>query len=191
MVSNQKLARGAAVAALDSRPSHGRSIGEVVKRVALLIAAVALGIAPATSAQPADRRTCPGVSGPALCLPLPRGWFGSVGPGVVAGHPAAYLLAGNFRFSEGAATHEARPPVPPHKVLISIGDFPIVGRALHWQKVQQLRLPRRMVAKRAITWHVRFAGSAVSLSVQFGSKPDARSRTLVDARLASVRRIGQ
>ena len=178
------------VAAWDSRPGHGRSFGVVVKRVALLIAAVTLGTALTSSAQPADRRTCRGVAGPALCLPLPRDWFSSVGPGVVAGRAAAYLLAGNFRFPDDAASHEGPPLVPPHKVLISIGDFPVVGHALHWQHVQHLRLSRSLIAKRAISWHVRFAGRAVSLTVQFGSKPDARSRALVDARLAAVRRIG-
>ena len=31
-------------------------------------------------------------------MPLPPGWHSSVGPGVVSGHWAAWVLAGNFAF---------------------------------------------------------------------------------------------
>ena len=120
VVSIQRSSVEAAPAVWDSRSCHGRRISVVVKTVAVPIVAATLGTAPTTSARPDDRRACRGVSGPILCLPLPRNWFSSVGPGGVGGRPASYLLAGSFRFPDDAATHEGTPPGPPHKVLISL-----------------------------------------------------------------------
>jgi hypothetical protein len=111
-----------------------------------------------------------------------------VGPGVVAGRPAAWLLAGNFRFPADAAEHEGTPSVPPGKLLTLIGDFPLVGRSVDWPRVKGLRLPPRRVAHRVIAWHVRFVGRAVSLSVHFGSTPDAAIRRLANARLSAIHR---
>ena len=105
-----------------------------------------------------------------------------------AGGPAAWMLAGDFRFQEDAAKHEGWPPVPPHRLLIGIGDFPVFSQWKHWRHVGRLSLPGRMAAKRLVTWHVRFEGRALFLGVHFGSRPDARARRLADERLASVRR---
>ena len=148
-----------------------------------------LGTALTGSARPAEGQlSFRGSCGPVLCIPAERGWFGSVGPGVTAGHSAAWLLTGNFRFPADAAKHEATPSVPRGKALISIGDFPLTGRSLHWPRVQRLRLPQRRLAHRVVSWHVRFAGRAVPLSVHFGSAPNAGSRSLVNARLSAIRR---
>jgi len=154
--------------------------------VVLAIALSTLALTPLASA----RRACRGVSDGILCLPLSRGWSSFVNRGHAGGFPAAYLLAGNFRFRL-AGHPETGPPVPPRKVLVSIGDFPMVGRSKNWRRVRRLRLPSRPIARRFIHWEVRFADRAVSVGVQFGSKPTAQVRALVNARLALVRRVGR
>jgi hypothetical protein len=121
-------------------------------------------------------------------MPLPHGWSSVVSHGVVRGRPAAYLRAGNFRFRE-RPNLEAGPHVPPGRVLISIGDFPPLGPWARWRHVDRLRLPDHAARKRSIHWQVRFAQRAVSVEVQFGSKPDARIRALVNARLRAVHRL--
>src|SRR5262245_5821900 len=121
-------------------------------------------------------------------MPLPRGWNSSVGLGIVENRPAAWLLAGNFRFARGAAKHEAAPSVPLHRVLISIGDFPILDHSTGWRHVRRLRLPGRSGTSRVVSWRARFARRALLLRVRFGSRPDARSRRLVNRRLATIHR---
>lgn len=142
--------------------------------------------------------SCHGLTDNILCMPLPPRWHSSVEfDGMVT---AAWMQAGNFRFRKYA---KASPSVPPHKVLITIGDFPILGNwGKGWRRVQRLRLPnkrpsppphlpgKRSSPERLISWHVRFAHRALFLSAGFGSRPDAAARSLVNRRLASVRRIG-
>jgi hypothetical protein len=154
----------------------------------IIIVALALGLGIPARGQPAaEQRRCPGLTDNILCMPLPGGWHGSVGFGFAAG-PAAWMLAGNFRFPRDAAKREGWPSVPPQRVLIGIGDFPIRGRRAHWPHARRLRLPADLTAGHLVAWHVRFAGRALFLSVRFGSRPDDYTRRLVDARLASVRR---
>jgi hypothetical protein len=157
----------------------------MTRRIVVVGLVCVLGAVLAGSAQSfASRGNC----GPVLCIPTPQGWFSSVGPGVVDFHPAAWLLAGNFWFPGDAAGHEGTPSVPPGKVLISIGDFPVVSAFAQWHRVQRLRLPRHSGAKRVLSWHVRFAGRAVFLSVSFGSAPSPRMRRLANARLLAIHR---
>jgi hypothetical protein len=159
-----------------------------VNAVALLAivaaAALAAGTAPAASAEIGYAGKC----GPVLCVPPAPGWSSSIGPGVVAGRPAAWILVGNFSFSADAAAREGAPRVPRGKVLVSIGDFPIVAASDHWRPVERLTLPRPLTTKRLVSWRVRFAGRAVSLGVRFGSAPNARLRRLVEMSLAAVHR---
>lgn len=105
-----------------------------------------------------------------------------------AGHPVAWILAGDFRFSSDAAKHEATPDVPAHKALISIGDFVLTRRAAHWPAVKRLRVPRNPLRQDGSWWRVRFAGRAVVLKVQFGSNPDRAAIARADRFLAAVRR---
>src|SRR6266511_1834082 len=148
--------------------------------MAALVAAVVLAVP-----------SCHGLTDGILCMPLPSGWHSAVGPGHTPRGPAAWMLAGNFRFPKDAAKHEASPIVPPQRVLITIGDFPILDKKWErWGRVERVRLPRRSTTKRLVSWHVRFAHCALFLSVRFGSKPDATARRLVNRRLESVRRIG-
>jgi len=117
----------------------------------------------------------------ALAMPLPQGWSHSVAYGHTPGGAAAWLYVGNFRFRQRG---EATPSVPRGRVLITLGDFPVLGdQTRGWPRVDRLRLPARKT-----TWHVVFDRRAVYLSVHFGSKPDARMRALVNRRLAAVRR---
>jgi hypothetical protein len=175
--------------AWDPTAHRGRTIGVVARRVALVIALGTLGAAFTGPARPAGSRlTFRGTCGPALCVPLARGWSSSVGPGVAAGRPAAWLLAGNFRFPTDAATHEGAPSVRPGKLLISVGDFPILPAFAHWPLAARLRLPRSSTAVQVVSWRVRFLGRAVMLSVRFGSTPDAALRRLANATLAAVQR---
>lgn len=154
-----------------------------------VITALALGVtAAAWPAQPAH--SCRGLTDGIFCLPLARGWHGSVGFEVADSRPAAWMLVGDFSFRKDAATHEGRPRIPPHRVLISIGDVPFIGGWAHWRRVECLRLPGHVTTRRVISWHVRFAGRVLLLSVRFGSRPDDRTRRRVSARLASVRRVG-
>jgi len=129
-----------------------------------------------------------GDCGPGLCLSTPPGWSNSVGLGVVNSRKAAWLLLGDFWFPPDAAGHEGGPSVPAGKILISIGDFPVVAAFAHWRHVRRLRLPQRSTTKRAVSWHVRFAGRAVFLSVNFGSTPSPRARRLASARLLAIHR---
>jgi hypothetical protein len=159
----------------------------MTRAVALLIALGAFGSALTDSALPTGNRLTSGRNcGPVLCIPLARGWSGSVGPGVAGARPAAWLLAGNFPFPADAATHEGTPSVPAGKVLISIGDFPVDSVSLHWPRVARLRLPRSVPTRRIVTWRVRFSGRAVMLSVHFGSKPDPAIRSAANATLSAV-----
>ena len=168
-------------------PTMGRRVRVMNRAVAVLIALGVFGSALTGSARPAERRLTSGrTCGPVLCIPLARGWFGSVGPGVASGRPAAWLLAGNFPFPADAAAHEGTPSAPAGKVLISIGDFPVDSVSLHWTSVAHLRLPRSVAARRVVAWRVRFSGRAVRLSVHFGSKPDRQMRSSADTTLSAV-----
>jgi len=121
-------------------------------------------------------------------VPLLRGWSGSVAfGGGPPGPPPAWMEVGNFFFpSNYASTHEGAPSVPPRRVLISFLDFQAVGVSLHWQRVTRLRLPQQTSVKRLVSWRVRFNGRALVLYVRFGSVPDAHTRALANAVLASV-----
>ena len=125
--------------------------------------ACVLGVVLTSSARSfASRGHC----GPALCIRAERGWFGSVGHGCCP--PAAWVLFGNFRLPADAAGHEGYPSVPPGKVLIAFGDFPVVGTKARWRRVTRLRLPAKHPTRaRLVSWHVRFAGRAVYVDVKF------------------------
>jgi hypothetical protein len=158
----------------------------VVHKVAAVTVAGVAGVALAGSAQPttgAAGRVC----GPGLCIPGARGWSGSVGSGVVEGKPAAWLLSANFRLPRNAAKHEGTPSVPPGKILISVGDWPVTSASAHWPRVQRLRLPRKDPGRRSMAWHVRFGGRGVLLEVHFGSVPSRDVRQMADARLSAIR----
>ena len=161
----------------------------VTRRATRLIALGALGAALTGPAPPlASGLTLKHTCGPALCIQLPRGSSSSVGPGIADGRPAAWVLVGDFRFPADAATHEGSPSVPPGKVLISVGDFPVASAFVRWPHVTRLRLPHSAASKRVTSWHVLYLGRAVSLSVRFGSTPDPRLRGLVNATLSTVHR---
>ena len=135
-----------------------------------------------------NERTCHGVTDGRLCMPLPRGWHSSVGPGVVSGRWAAWTLAGNFSFPADSAKHEGLPDVPPGKVVISIGDFPLLGASRRWQRARRLKMPFLGSTRRESEWHRRFLGRALYLTVRFGSDPTPGLRRLVDRQLAGIRR---
>lgn len=161
----------------------------MIRRLLLAVAALALATTWLPSGVFAKQVRCRGIAGATLCIPLPRGWFGSVGFGVVSRRDAAWLLAGNFRFPSNAASNEGLPLVPSGRVLISIGDFPVSEQSLRWRRVKRLRLPNTPESRRAVAWRVRFAGRALLLNVRFGSTPTAKTRSLVNLRLAAVHRI--
>lgn len=158
-----------------------------IRTVALFACALALAGASTFSSAAGGRSACRGVSDGILCMTLPRGSSQAICAGHVGGDSAAYLLAGNYGF-QYRRCEEAGPSLPPPgKVLVTIGDFPTVGNWGRWPRVSKLRLPRR--ARRVAVWRVRFLGRAVSVGVHFGARPTARSRALVNTRLASVRRV--
>jgi hypothetical protein len=157
----------------------------VTRLVVVLSVSCALGAALTGSAGSfASRGNC----GPALCFSVERGWYGSVGPGVVNARPAAWVLEGNFWFPADSAGHEGNPSVPQGRVLIALGDFPVVRRYNRWRRVGRLRLPQHATAKRVVSWHVRFAGRALFLTVRFGSAPTRNMRRLANAKLMAVYR---
>ena len=130
-----------------------------------------------------------GHCGPTLCVRAERGWFGSVGVGVVNAHPAAWVLFGNFRFPADAAGHKGYPSVPPGRVLVAFSDFPVVGTYARWRRVTRLQLPAEHPPRqRLVSWHVRFAGRAVYVDVKFGSPPNASMWRLANAKLKTVHR---
>jgi hypothetical protein len=166
----------------------------VIRRIPWLAVSVLATLGVLTAHAAPAGQTSREISDGVLRVPLPPGWFGSVGPGtqIASGraHGVAWILAGNFRFaSDCVATHEGTPTLPSGKVLISIGDFVLVRQSLHWPQVSRLHLAQRPIRGRAVSWHVRFAGRAVSLTLQFGSKPNARALQMVNAVLGSVARI--
>jgi hypothetical protein len=135
-------------------------------------------------------RNCVGLTDNILCMPLPRGWSHSVAFGHTPAGSAAWMHAGNFRFSRSAARNEGFPGVPARRVLITIGDFPVFGNwGRKWPRVDRILLPARSVKERAFAWHVRFAGRALYLSVHFGLHPNTRTRALVNRRLATLGRV--
>ena len=163
------------------------TVSVVARRVVLLGVMCVIGVMLTGAARSnASRGTC----GPALCFHQESGWFGSVGPGVVNGRPAAWVLFGNFPFPAGAAGQEGTPPVPPGKVLVWLGDWPVVRPYDRWRRVRRLRLPRDVAGKRVVRWHVRFGGRAVFVAVRFGSAPIRRMRNLANAHLMGVYRKG-
>jgi hypothetical protein len=169
----------------DFQPRHRRNLGVMTKRATcLLVLSLVFVSAGSVATASTKNRVC----GPALCFPHLRGWSSSVGPGVVAGHPAAWVLVGNFRFSPDAAAHEGTPRVPRGRVLISLGDFPVTATSRHWRRVRHLRLPSQAGAGRIVSWRVRFAGRACLLDVRFGSAPTAATRRLINTRLGTVNR---
>src|SRR5437016_3681021 len=82
---------------------------------------------------------------------LPTGWSSAVGPGVVAGKPAAYILVADFPLRSNAAMHEAPPAVPAGKALIALGDFPVLRQSRDWRRMTRLRLPPHGTMRR-VTW---------------------------------------
>jgi hypothetical protein len=125
-----------------------------------------------------------------LRVPVPASGTGSVNPGFQRGRRVAWILVANFRFPAnwGAKHREGTPPVPSDGVLVSIGDFIPGSSSSDWPSVRRLHLPSSPTGSRVVSWNVRFAGRALRLSVQFGSVPDERSRSLANALLARVRR---
>jgi hypothetical protein len=158
--------------------------GRIWRVVATLAIAAAFLTCP-TSAPGARRSRV--VTDGVLGIPLPDGWFGSVGPGFQGGDPVAWILAGNFRFPSNAAQHEGSPSVPPGRLLLAVGDFVVTKSSLGWTSVARLRLPAR-VRQQRVFLHVRFKGRAVVLDVEFGSIPRAATVALANKVLASVRR---
>jgi hypothetical protein len=157
-----------------------------MRRVVVIGLACLLGAALAGSARSSASR---GHCGPTLCIRAEQGWFGSVGPGVVNAHAAAWVLFGNFPFPADAAGNEGYPSVPRGEVLIAFSDFPVVGRYARWHRVTRLHLPERHpTRKRLFSWHVRFAGRAVYVAVKFGARPSARVWRLANAKLETVHR---
>jgi hypothetical protein len=157
---------------------------------ALLASVVAMSLVTAGAMGASDQSAgCRGIIGATLCVPLPPGWFGSVGTGIAVRRSAAWLLAGDFRFPSDAATHEGLPFVPPHRVIISVGDFPLFPPARQWPRVERLHLPPAKQPSRLVTWRVRFSGRDVRLTVRYGSRPTASERALVNRRLAPIRRF--
>jgi hypothetical protein len=124
-----------------------------------------------------------------LCIRAEKGWFSSVGPGVVKARAAAWVLVGNFWFPADAAGHEGGPSVPRGKVLIAFSDFPVVGTSARWRRVTHLRIPaKHPTTKRLVRWHVRFARRAVYVDVRFGSRPSVRMWRLANSKLETVHR---
>jgi hypothetical protein len=147
--------------------------------VALLLVAGAIMSGPSAHA----------VTDGVLRVPLPAHWSGSVGFGSESGRPVAWILVGDFAFpADYVATHEGIPSVPRRSLVISIGDFVLMPPATHWQAVKRLRLPPNPARHRSVSWHVRFAGRAVLLSVRFGSRPTSQAVARCNRVLAGVRR---
>jgi hypothetical protein len=124
-----------------------------------------------------------------LGIPLARGWTGSVGPGVQAGHRVAWIIVGDFRFPSdwGPGHREGTPSVPRKRLLIALGDFFPDEYSAHWRRVRKLRLPARIDGRRLVVWKTRYAGRALRLSVQFGSSPDAQTIARANDVLRGVR----
>jgi hypothetical protein len=126
-----------------------------------------------------------------LRVPVPRGGTGSVNPGFQRGRPVAWILVGNFRFPAdwGAQHREGTPTVPSDGILVTVGDFIPDTYSSDWPSVRRLHLPSAPTTSRIVSWNVRFTGRALRLSVQFGSVPDAPSRSWANALLAVIRRV--
>jgi hypothetical protein len=125
-----------------------------------------------------------------LRLQIPCAWSDSINPGFDGNKPAAWLMAGNFRFvGDWRSTHKGTPRVPKGGALIVIGDFPLASQtaAGKWPGVRQLGLPSTRLAGRETSWQVRFRGRALLLTVAFGPQASGETVRLVDKALASAR----
>jgi hypothetical protein len=147
--------------------------------------AIAAGFLTSTTSAPGAGSSCVVTDG-VLGIPLRNAWFGSVGPGFQDGRPVAWILAGNFRFPRDAAQHEGGPSVPPHKLLIAIGDFVLTKSSLRWPSVGRLRLSASVHQQRVFS-HVRFKRRAIVLEVEFGSRPSPATVALANQVLGSIR----
>jgi hypothetical protein len=136
---------------------------------------------PESAAAAGPRRT---ISDGLLSVRNPVDWSGVIGPGVVTGTPAAYILVADFRLRDDAAMHEGGPTVPAGKVVVSIGDFPIVGRYRNWPRVAHLKFSSDR--SKVDYQEVRFRGRAVSIGIRFGSHSRTEKRELVNRILAST-----
>ena len=168
----------------DRRACGDRNIRVPMRRIIIVGLACALGAVLASAARSsASRAHC----GPALCIRAERGWYGSVSPGCCPS--AAWVLFGNFWLPAKRAGQEGYPAVPRGKVLIVFSDFPLARATAHWPHVSQLRLPATPARKRVVSWHVRFAGRSVYVTVKFGSsRPNARMWQAANAKLKTVHR---
>jgi hypothetical protein len=168
---------------LRARPTASATRGRTWRLVATL--GIATAFLTSTASAPGAGRSRLVTDG-VLGIPLPNGWFGSVGPGFQGEHSVAWILAGNFRFPSDAAQHEGGPSVPPHMLLIAVGDFVVTKSSLRWPSVVALRLPTSVRQPRVFS-HVRFDGRAVELEVEFGSRPGPFTLALANKVLGSVR----
>ena len=136
-----------------------------------------------------DGATCD-LSDGNLRLQIPCAWSESLNPGFEGNQPAAWLMAGNFRFPGGSrSTHKGTPRVPKRGALIVIGNFPLASRpaARKWPRVTQLGLPSRQLVGQETSWQIRFEGQALLLTVTFGPQASEETVRLVDKALASAR----
>jgi hypothetical protein len=136
-----------------------------------------------------DGATCD-LSDGTLRLEIPCAWSDSLNPGFERNQPAAWLIAGNFRFPGGwSSTSKGTPRVPKRGALIVIGNFPLASRpaARNWPLVTQLDLPSARLVGRETSWQVRFKGRALLLTVVFGPQASGETVRLVDKALASAK----
>lgn len=136
-----------------------------------------------------DGATCD-LSDGTLRLQIPCAWSDSTSPGFEGNQPAAWLMAGNFRFpGELRSPHKGTPRVPKRGALIVIGDFPLASRptARKWPRVTQLDLPSTELVGRETRWQVRFIGRALLLTVTLGPLASEETVRLVNKALASAK----
>lgn len=169
----------------DSHGCRTRSL-RVIAGVRTVAALLGLMLLLASAAAAASHRT---VSDGVLRVPLPPGWFGSVGRGMQGTNRVAWIIVANFRLAADAARDERTPRVPRGKVVLAIGDFFPAGAPAHWPVVSSLRLPRALLIRSGHWWwHVRYAGRSVAFGVTFGARPNGAIVTRVEQLLAAITR---
>jgi hypothetical protein len=163
--------------------------GRIVEVVGISVLALGVPACSSGTVVGSDGAACD-LSDGTLRMQIPCAWSDSVNPGFEGNQPAAWLIAGNFRFpGEWTSSHKGTPPVPKTGALIVIGDFPLFSRptARTWPRVARLDLPSTQLVGRETSWQVRFKGRAVFVTVAFGPQANKKTVRFVAKVLASAR----
>jgi hypothetical protein len=127
----------------------------------------------------------------ALVFLLPSHWTAAGGlrkPTTTTPMSSDLLIAADFRLPHSPRLAEGfLPAAPPGSFVISIVHYPAKSASAQWPSVKDLVLPRQVPAQRTVTWHARFDGEAIVLTIETGSDLTSAQRITINAFLSGIR----